>query len=75
VSRVIELLEEATQSVPGAIEPDTDLPATTLWDSLSQVEFVTTVASLTGIELGAEDLEGVATPEQLVAAIERKAGS
>ena len=65
LTRVIELLEEATQSVPGTIDARTEMAATSVWDSLSKVEFITLVMAVTGIELAADDLENAGTPAEL----------
>lgn len=70
-SRIIKLIEAATQSVPGRIDASTRIDDPDLWDSLSVVQFMSLVQDETGLELTLEDLAGCATPQQLAEAIAR----
>jgi acyl carrier protein len=72
-SRVIELIEESTQSVPGTLQEETELTDTGVWDSMSMVMFIGLVLEETGVELKAEDMQSCATPGQLRMAIARRA--
>jgi acyl carrier protein len=72
-SRVIELIEESTQSVPGTLHEETELACTGVWDSMSMVMFIGLVQEETGVELKAEDMQSCATPAQLTNAIARRA--
>lgn len=49
-------LEDATQSLPGRIKPDTALKTLEGWDSLAFVSFIAAVQDRFGVDLSAEDL-------------------
>lgn len=49
-------LEDATQSLPGRITPDSVLKNLEGWDSLAFVSFISAVQERYGVELRAEDL-------------------
>jgi acyl carrier protein len=49
-------LEDATQSMPGAIKADTVLRSLEGWDSLAFVSFISAVDERYGVMLAAEDL-------------------
>ncbi len=49
-------LEDATQSMPGAIKPDTVLRSLEGWDSLAFVSFSTAVGVRFGVTLSSDDL-------------------
>ncbi|MFT3859617.1 MAG: phosphopantetheine-binding protein [Aquabacterium sp.] len=49
-------IEDATQSLPGRIGPETVLKSIEGWDSLAFVSFIAAVQDRYGVELSAEDL-------------------
>lgn len=49
-------LEDATQSLPGSIRPETELKTLEGWDSLAFVSFIAAVQDRFGVDLTAEDL-------------------
>lgn len=49
-------LEDATQSLPGRITPDSKLKSLEGWDSLAFVSFISAVQERYGVDLSAEDL-------------------
>lgn len=67
---VVELLEEATMSDPGAIRPNASLLDHEGWDSMGMVMFISLVKERFGIELSAHDLRESTTAESLRARIE-----
>jgi len=74
-SRVIELIETATQSIPGTIDPATRIDDPDLWDSLSTVMFLGLIQDETGLELTIEDLAGCKTAEQVAETIANRIGT
>ncbi len=58
-------LEDATQSLPGRITPDTALRTLEGWDSLAFVSFTSAVHERLGVELRAEDLLACETVRDL----------
>jgi acyl carrier protein len=74
LAKVIELVEEASQSLPGTVHEHTELGTDGVWDSLSMVMFMGLVEEEIGIELTAEDMESSLTPRDLTDAIARRTG-
>jgi acyl carrier protein len=70
--QVVLLIEDATQSVPGTIDPTTVLDCQ-VWDSMSMVAFMARVEEELGVELTADDMAACRTPNELAAAITEKA--
>jgi acyl carrier protein len=68
ITRVVTLVEDATQSVAGSLGPTTLLDSE-VWDSMSRVLFMSLVEDEAGVELTADDMEKCATPQDLQAAI------
>lgn len=58
-------LEDATQSLPGRIQPDTVLKSIEGWDSLAFVSFISAVQDRYGVELSAEELLACETVSEL----------
>jgi acyl carrier protein len=73
LEEIIDLLEEATLSLPSSIAADTDLRSLSNLDSIGFVSFVGLVSSLIGVELIASDFQGCNTPRDLHAVVVRKA--
>lgn len=65
-------LEDATQSLPGKILPETVLKRIEGWDSLALVSFIAAVDDRYGVELSVEDLSECDTVADLHAMLLRK---
>ena len=57
---VAKLIEEATQSLPGAVGADTQLGALDGWDSMGMVVFMGLVREQSGVELTVHELRACA---------------
>jgi acyl carrier protein len=69
MQEMITDLEDATQSLPGLIKPETVLGTMAGWDSLGVVAFITAVAERYQVELAADALKACATVADLHALI------
>ena len=74
VSRVIELIEESTQSEPGTIHESTRLLESGAWDSMSMVMFMGSVFDEAGVNLTDDEMRECATPVDLAEAIAKRIG-
>lgn len=63
------LLEEATLSDPGTVQPAAELAELEGWDSMGMVMFITLVTERYGVELTVHDLRDSPTAEALGARI------
>lgn len=66
---IVELLEEATLSDPGAINAEESLHEVEGWDSMGMVMFISLVGERYGVELTVHDLRECSTAEALAARI------
>ena len=66
------LLEEATQSLSGSLEPATDLKALEGWDSMGMVMFMGLVHERAGFELSVHDLRECETVSALTQMISER---
>jgi acyl carrier protein len=71
--RLIELIEESTQSIPGSLEDTSDLRQIEAWDSMSAVMFIALVEEETGVTLSGDELRVALTPQDLFATVTRRA--
>jgi len=62
---VVELLEEATLSDPGAIDAEESLHEVEGWDSMGMVMFISLVGEKFGVELTVHDLRDCSTATAL----------
>lgn len=62
---IITALEDATQTLPGQIDADTDLVSVSGWDSMGVVSFVELMGEACRIELQAEAVAQCRTPRAL----------
>lgn len=69
---VIATLEEATQSLPGAIAAETDLSGLDGWDSMGMVMFMGIVAEEHEVELSVHDLRTCTRASELFELIRGK---
>ncbi len=65
IEKVITLIEEATQSPPGLLEPDTALEDFSGWDSMGIVTLFALVQTHFDVKLRAADMESFSTPAAL----------
>ena len=65
-------IEDATQSLPGLVKPDTVLRAMEGWDSLGVVSFISLLAERHGVEVAVEDLQECPTVKDLFDMLVRK---
>jgi acyl carrier protein len=72
IEQLTGLVEEATQSLPGKVGPDTELATLDGWDSMGLVVFVELVQSKVGVELAVHELRACATPAQVLELIRRQ---
>ncbi len=66
---VVELLEEATLSDPGAIDVEESLHEVEGWDSMGMVMFISLVGERFGVELTVHDLRDCSTAAALAGRI------
>ncbi len=71
---VARMVEEATQSVAGSVEPDVELGTLDGWDSMGLVIFVELVRERVAVELAVHDLRACATCADVRDLIERQRG-
>ena len=62
---VLELLEEATLSDPGALDVDESLYEVEGWDSMGMVMFISLVGDRFGVQLTVHDLRDCSTAAAL----------
>ena len=74
LSRVIAMLEDATQTPSGKIGGDTALEELGGWDSMGMVAFVTLVRSSYGVSLRTNELLRYPTPDALARLIQQRRG-
>lgn len=72
LERVVELLEEATQTPPGQITAATVLEDFNGWDSMGMVTFIALVDSHCGVALRTQDLLRCPTPAALAELIQSR---
>ncbi len=71
-AKVIELLEEATQTPPGQIAAATVLEDFNGWDSMGMVTFIALVDSYCGVTIRVQDLQRCPTPAALAQLIQAR---
>ena len=65
IKDIITALEDATQTLPGQIDADTDLVSVSGWDSMGVVSFVELIGEACRVELEAEAVGRCQTPRAL----------
>jgi acyl carrier protein len=70
IDEVVEILEEATLSLPASIGPDTQLQELKGLDSMGMVSFVAMIQDYTGKELAVADFLECRTPRDLLRVIQ-----
>lgn len=69
---VMQILEEATQSLPGTVERDCDLRTLDGWDSMGMVMFMGLLDERAGVELTVHELRACETPRSLARKVAEK---
>ena len=73
VDEIVELIEEATLSLPGSLAPDTDLAGVKGLDSMGLVSFLGLVRDVIGVEIAPKELVRCRTPRDVHAVIAQAA--
>jgi acyl carrier protein len=66
IEEVVEILEEATLSLPASITPDTELRRIKGLDSMGMVSFLGMIQDYVGVAFQAGDFKGCRTPRDLL---------
>ncbi len=75
LARIVSMIEDATQSIPGTIHGETRLDDPDLWDSLSVLELLEQLSAETDVELRMDELATCVTPAQLLDEVERRSAA
>lgn len=75
LSELTQMIEEATQALPGSVSAETDLGSLDGWDSMGLVIFIDLAQSKAGVEVAVHDLRACAKPPDVLALIHKLAAA